>query len=149
MCIRDRHDTAEDGTVNRLYYQLFLHSLCKVHGGRSRIIAYPDMGTDSAEVIGFRNQICAAAYRKYSTLPNCLVDIRPRNSASSSVMQATDIVIGAIAASQNNIISKREKIELAAYVQERSKHPDWNVDTLRSRKDITVWNFKPRNNGAR
>lgn len=144
-----RHVNAENGTVNRLYYQLFIHSLCKHHGREDRMIAYPDYGNDSAEVIGFRNQICAAAYKTYRTIPNCLVDIRPRDSAGSCLMQATDIVIGAIAANLNGIIQKRKKIELSSYVLERSKHRDWAVSTPKHRDDLTVWSFKPSNEGAR
>lgn len=144
-----RHANAENGTVNRLHCHLFLRSLCKNHGQEDRMIAYPDHEGDSAEVIDFRNQICAAAYGKYYTMSNCLVDIRPRDSEGSCIMQAADIVIGAIAANLNGIIQKREKVELSSYVLELSNHRDWTISTPRNRYDLTVWSFKPNNRGAR
>lgn len=76
-------------SVNRMYYQLLLHRLAQFYGGKRAIHVRLDAGNDSKEICKMRNQVCADAFKKYRTLPNCIRSIEPgevpqlRNSAVS------------------------------------------------------------------
>lgn len=61
-----------DTSINRMYYQLCLHRPARFYGKRRAIHIRLDTGNDSADICQMRNQLCAAAYKKYRTLPNCV-----------------------------------------------------------------------------
>ncbi|MRG70392.1 DUF3800 domain-containing protein [Alphaproteobacteria bacterium HT1-32] len=140
------HKTNDDGSpessVNRMYFQLCLHRLCKFYGKACGVYVYPDNGNDSAELIGFRDVLCARAYKTYKTKPNCVRDIKALTSHTEPLIQMADVVTGAIAALRNQRQLKAPKANLAQYVLDRSGHPDWSTDTLHTARFMTVWNFQ-------
>ena len=131
-------------SVNRLYYQLSLHRVCRYYGKSCAIYIYPDHGNDSKEFITFREPLCADAFLRYSTKPNSVRSIMPLDSQHHSVLQAVDVIVGGIAASRNGRISAQHKVELAKHILAKSGRPDWSTDTPMSARFLTVWNFQHR-----
>lgn len=150
ICSFNEFDHRRDGqgspekSVNKLYYQLFLHRICRFYGGSRAIYAFPDRGDDSKELVQFRDSLCAAAYKKYRTKPNCLRNISPQNSDNSPLIQMTDVIIGSIASLRNGHRQDSDKGRLAQYVLENAPHRCWTRDTPREQRKLTVWNFRIR-----
>ena len=128
-------------SVNKLYYQLMLHRVCAKYGKEHPVVMYPDHGADSSEIHGFRGAICAAAYKRYGAMPNCLRDINPVPSRDHNVMQMLDIVIGAFAAEREGRILARPKDDLRKHVMDASGIKDLSTNIGRANK-MTVWNFE-------
>lgn len=139
---RSNEEGTPDSSVNRMYFQLALHRLCRFYGGACGVYIYPDYGDDSAELVGFREILCAKSFRAYGTRPNCVRDIKPLVSHDHPAIQMADVVTGAIAALRNKRVLKKQKADLAQYVLERSGHTDWSIDTPFTARFLTVWNFK-------
>lgn len=148
ICDFTAFDHKKDGlgspekSVNKLYYQLMLHRVCAFYGQQMRIIMTPDHGNDSSEIVNFRGAICAAAYRKYKTRPNCLRAIQPQPSASNNILQMLDVIIGAIAAHRENRKLGPNKVHLRDYILPSSPIKDFSIDTTNEARRLTVWNFK-------
>lgn len=131
-------------SVNRMYYQLAVHRICRYYGKKCAIHIYPDHGDDSADLPSFRTRMCASAYTKHGTKPNCIRAIHPQRSEAHGILQMVDVVIGGIAAKRNGRKLVRPKASLADYILEKSGHADWATDTSRwwASSFFTVWNFK-------
>jgi hypothetical protein len=142
------HKSYEGGTpessVSRMYFQLCLHRLCQFYGPSLAIEVFPDNGNDSRELPSFRGAICAQAYNRYSTRPNCLRSIQPQDSELHNALQMADVIVGAIAAKRNRRELVPHKADLAEYVLEKSGLASWEIDTPASARFFTVWNFKHR-----
>lgn len=67
-------------SVNKLYFQLMLHEVCRRYGSKWRIIMFPDQGSDSEQIGKFREVICAKAYRRYGAQFGSLRAIKPTQS---------------------------------------------------------------------
>ena len=130
-----------DTSANRMYFQLFLHRVCRLYGPRCKIYIYPDVGNDSRDIPKYRDGLCAAAYRRFSAAPNCIRSISPQDSKTHNTMQIVDIVIGGIAA-KCNAIAGGHKAALADYILTRAGRKTWAVDSSRHEKYMTVWNFR-------
>lgn len=147
ICDFTNFDHKKDGpgnpekSVNRLYYQLMLHRVCALYGQKMRILMTPDHGNDSAEIVNFRDAICAAAYQRYNAQPNCLRSIHPQPSAKHNILQMLDIIIGAIAAHREDRILGANKTDLRNHVINASPIKDFSCNTPRSYRKFTVWNF--------
>lgn len=128
-------------SINKMYYQLMLHEVCRRYGDKWRIVMFPDHGPDSDQIGEFRNGICANSYWKYSAKPNCLRAIHPTASNKVNLLQMTDVIIGAMAAQRENRAIKPVKVELREYVMARSPVPDLSVDTHRDERKFSIWNF--------
>lgn len=129
-------------SVNRMYFQLLWHRLCRFYGQSCALHFFPDAGADSAEIVSFREVICARAYKKYRTKPNCLRSIHPQPSDKHPVIQLMDVVVGAAAAKRESRLLSAHKQELADYVT-KTLHPSgWHTDTPSNARRFTVWNFK-------
>jgi len=61
-----------DTSINLLYWQLCLHRLAKFYGKERAIHIRLDAGDDCGNICEMRNQLSAAAYRKFSARPNCI-----------------------------------------------------------------------------
>jgi hypothetical protein len=129
-------------SVNKLYYQLMLHQVCKQYGNRCRIQMFPDHENDSAQVTQFREAICARAYRQYATRPNCLRAIHPIPSSNHNVLQMLDIVIGSIAALREDRQLSGHKMKLANYILEKSPVSSWDQDVTFENNSMSLWNFR-------
>lgn len=145
-----KHAEGRDTSVNRMYYQLAVHRLCNFYGKSCAMHIYPDIGDDSADLLGFRNHMCASGFSKYGTKPNCIRAIKPQCSKAHGVMQMADVLVGAMAAKLNGRATSAHKLALADYVLEKSGHSSWTADRgwptwlKLGSKFFTVWNFKPK-----
>lgn len=137
-------DANRETSVNRMYYQLAVHRLCRKYGKTCAIHIYPDHGDDSADLPKFRTRMCASGYTKHGAKPNCIRDIQPQCSKKHNTLQMVDVLIGAIAAKRNNRTLVLHKASLADYVLAKSGHQDWAKDTSRLASFFTVWNFKAK-----
>lgn len=143
------HHKAKDGenkdtSINKIYYQLLLHRVARFYGGDRAVHVRLDAGNDSADICDMRNQVCADAYRRYATKPNCIRSIEPVSSDKVGLVQMADVVLGAIAAKRNNVVHTSPKGALADYVLRASGRHAWETDTPASARFLTVWNHVPR-----
>lgn len=132
----------KDSSINRMYYQLFLHRLARFYGKTRGIHIRLDAGSDCKDICGMRNQLCADAYRTYGTRPNCIRSIEPVNSANSGLIQLSDVILGGIAAKENNVQHTSPKGDLATFILQASGRHTWSVDTSASARFLTVWHHR-------
>lgn len=132
----------KDTSISRMYYQLFLHRIARYYGKKRAIHIRLDTGNDCRDICGMRNQLCADAYRKYDTAPNCIRSIEPVDSRNSGLIQLADVILGAIAAKQNRLTHTSPKGDLAAFVLRASGRHTWDVNTPTSARFLTVWHHK-------
>lgn len=137
-----REGESRDTSINRMYYQLCLHRPARFYGRKRAIHVRFDAGNDSADICKMRNQLCAAAWRKYRTLANCVRSIEPVDSAKVGIVQMADVILGAAAAKRNDIQHTNAKGDLANFVLERSGLRSWSDDTDERARFLTVWNHK-------
>lgn len=128
-------------SINKMYYQLMLHEVCRRYGDKWRIVMLPDHGPDSDQISEFRDGICANAYRRYRAKPNCLRAIHPTASKKVNLLQMADVIIGAIAAQREDRVVKTVKADLRKYVMTRSPVPDMSINTHRDERKFSIWNF--------
>lgn len=128
-------------SINKMYYQLMLHEVCRRYGDKRRIVMFPDHGPDSNQIGEFRRGICANAYKKYNAKPNCLRDIHPTASKKINLLQMTDVIIGALAAQRENRAINPVKSELREYVMAKCPFPDISSGTHRDERQFSIWNF--------
>lgn len=128
-------------SVNKMYYQLMLHEVCRRYGSKWRIVMFPDHGPDSDQIGDYRNGICARAYKMYSAKPNCLREIHPTASKKVGLLQMTDVIIGAMAAHREDRTVKAVKSDLREYVMAKSPITDLSTDTPRDERQFSIWNF--------
>ena len=125
-----------------MYYQLMLHSVCRLYGDKWRLVMLPDHGPDSDHIGDYREAICAQAYNRYRVQPNCLRAIHPTPSKKVNLLQMTDVIIGAMAAEREKRVLKKVKSELRQYFMEKSPVADLSKNTRREERAFSVWNFK-------
>lgn len=128
-------------SVNKLYYQLFLHRLCREYGTKNRIRIFPDHGADSAEIIEFRKVLCRESANRYNTDPNCLKAIQPQPSARHNILQMVDVIIGALAAEFEARDLNAHKSELRRHVIKQSPTKNLFSNTPRGATKFTIWHF--------
>ena len=85
---------SKDTSINRMYFQLLLHRVAKFYGRTRAIHVRLDAGNDCVDICNMRNQLCAKAYRRFETLPNCVRTIEPANSKNVGLIQLVDVLIG-------------------------------------------------------
>lgn len=135
-----------DTSINRMYYQLFLHRLGRFYGQKRAIHIRLDAGNDCKDICQMRNQLCADAYRTYRTRPNCIRTIEPIRSENSGLIQLSDVVLGGIAAKAYNLQHTSPKGGLATFILQASGRHTWNVDTPASARFLTVWHHRKSGN---
>ncbi len=133
-----------DTSVNRMYFQLCLHRLGQFYGKSRAIHVRLDAGNDCKDICAMRNQLCAAAYTAYDTSPNCVPSIEPVCSKNVGAVQMADVIIGAIAAKQNNVVHMSAKGALADFVLRASGRQSWASDTPKEARFLTVWHHERR-----
>lgn len=133
-----------DTSVNKMYYQLILHRLGQLYGRKRAIHIRLDAGNDCADICDMRAQVCADAYRRYATKPNCFRSIEPVNSQNVGAVQMADVIVGAVAAKMNGAVYKSPKGALSDYVLRASGRHSWAVETPKEARFLTVWHFKRR-----
>lgn len=129
----------KDTSINRMYYQLFLHRLARYYGKTRAIHIRLDAGNDCRDICAMRNELCAAAYNKYQTRPNCVRSIEPVDSQNVGIVQLSDVILGAIAAKRNSLNHTSPKGELASFTLQASGRHSWNTNTAADARFLTVW----------
>lgn len=129
----------KDTSVNRMYFQLCLHRLARFYGQTAAIHVRLDAGNDSKDICNMRNELCAAAYKQLGAKPNCIRSIEPISSHKVGLVQMADVIVGAIAAKQNDVQHTSPKGDLADYVLKASGRPTWAENTPSSERFLTVW----------
>lgn len=140
----DHRKNSGDGretSVNRIYYQLLLHRLANYYGHSRAIHVRLDAGNDSKDVCQMRQQLCADAYRRYRTRPNCIRSIEPVQSHNSGIVQMADVIVGAIAAKRNAVVHTSPKGDLADFVLKTSGRSSWSGSSHKDARFLTVWDF--------
>jgi hypothetical protein len=135
---------SKDTSINRMYFQLLLHKIANFYGAKRAIHVRLDAGNDCADICKMRNQVCAAAYSKYSTLPNCVRSIEPVQSHNVGLVQMADVIIGAIAAKRNKVQHTSPKGDLANYVLKASGRHSWDTNTAFKARFLTVWQHETK-----
>ncbi len=133
-----------DTSVNRMYYQLALHRMCRFYGKKRAIHLRLDSGNDCADIIGMRNQLCADAYSQHNAMPNCVRSIEAMDSMRSGIVQMADVIVGAVAAKRNGRTFASAKGDLCEHMLKTSKHSDWACNTHYTERFFTVWNHKSK-----
>ena len=141
---RARAGEDKDTSVNRMYYQLFLHRLARFYGKSRAIHIRLDAGNDSRDICAMRNQLCADAYKKLKTRPNCIRSIEPLRSHRTGLIQMADVIMGAVAAKVNGLQHTSPKGALADFVLRVSGRHSWGVSTPSGARFLTVWHFSGR-----
>jgi hypothetical protein len=148
---RFNHGAFEGGdsetSVNRMYYQLLVHRVCRFYARRCYIFVYPDQGNDSRDIERFHGQINLAANKRYR-VPHRLARIEQTDSSRCEVMQMVDVIVGGIAHRRNfppSSEARTYKADLADYILQRSQHTSWVHDTPKNARRFTVWNFRHQN----
>lgn len=136
-----RSGEGRETSVNRMYYQLLLHRLAQYYGQSRAIHVRLDRGNDSKDICQMRNQVCADAYRKYNTRPNCIRSIEPVQSHHSGIVQLADVIVGAIAAKRNSVVHASAKGDLADYILKASGRTTWSGNTPKDSYFLTLWDF--------
>ncbi|RYG95260.1 MAG: DUF3800 domain-containing protein [Alphaproteobacteria bacterium] len=134
----------KDTSVNRMYFQLCLHRIARFYGKQTTIHVRLDVGNDADDVCGMRNEVCAKAYKQHKTRPNCIRTLETMNSKSAGLIQMADVIVGAIAAKQNNVQHTSPKGDLADHVLKRSGLSTWGRSTPMNARFLTVWHFEGR-----
>lgn len=134
----------KDTSVNRMYFQLCLHRLARFYGKSAAIHVRLDAGNDSRDICGMRNELCAVAYKQLATRPNCIRSIEPIASHKVGLIQMADVIMGAIAAKQNDVKHRSPKGELADYVLKASGRNSWGSSTPAEERYLTVWHHRQR-----
>ena len=134
----------KDRRINGVYENLLIHRVARFYGKDTAIHCIFDSGDDCAEIVGRRNFICAKAYRKYQTAPNCIRTLEPMQSHKSGLIQMTDVLVGGIGALRNARQLSSPKADLAHFIHEKSGHQDWATNTGKEARKFTVWNFKAK-----
>lgn len=132
----------KDTSINRMYFQLFLHRVARFYGRTRAVHIRLDAGNDCKDICEMRNQLCAKAYSRYQTRPNCVRTIEPVNSENVGIVQLSDVILGAIAAKQNNIQHTSPKGDLAAFALQASGRHSWSVGTAADARFLTVWHHQ-------
>lgn len=133
-----------DTSINRMYYQLCLHRLARFYGKDRYVHVRLDAGNDSRDICALRNELCADAYKRHSARPNCIHSIEPVDSRNHGLIQLSDVLVGAVAAVQNDVKHSSPKGDLARYVLRKSGRHSWGASTPASARFMTVWHFKGR-----
>lgn len=130
-----------DTSINRMYFQLFLHRVARFYGKTRAVHIRLDAGSDCRDICSMRNQLCASAYSKYQTRPNCVRSIEPVDSRNVGLVQLVDVIIGAIATKQNAVQHTSPKGALADFVLQASGRQSWSGTTANARF-FTVWHHQ-------
>lgn len=131
-------------SINRMYYQLALHRLAQFYGKKRAIHIRLDAGNDCRDICDMRNQLCADAFRRYGALPNSIRSVEPVCSKRVGIIQMADVIVGAIAAKQNEVQHTSAKGDLADFVLRSSGRHSWESDTASKARFLTVWHHKAR-----
>lgn len=139
---KHKQASGKDTSINKLYWQLCLHRLARLYGKQCAIHIRLDMGNDCADICAMRNQLCAAAYKKLQTMPNCIRSIEPMDSSKSGLIQMADVVMGGIASSLNGNRQDTPKGHLSSFILKASGRHSWATNTSSNDKFLTVWPYR-------
>ena len=131
-----------DTSINKLYWQLCLHRLAKFYGKHRAIHIRLDAGDDCSNICKMRNELSAAAFKKFSAQPNCIRSIEPMGSEKSGLIQLSDVLLGGIASQLNENRADTSKGRLAEFIRKSSGRHSWSTSTPAAHKFLTVWHYR-------
>ncbi|MEM7470254.1 MAG: DUF3800 domain-containing protein [Pseudomonadota bacterium] len=131
-----------DTSINKLYWLLCLHRLAKFYGEKRAIHIRLDSGDDCSHICTMRNQLSAAAFRKFKARPNCIRSIEPMSSEKSGLIQLSDVLLGGIASQLNGNRGDTCKGKLAEYIRKTSGRHSWSTSTPAKHRFLTVWHYQ-------
>lgn len=137
---RENNQT-RDTNINKIYWLLCLHRLAKFYGKQRAIHIRLDAGDDCSNICEMKNQLSAAAFKKFDARPNCVRTIEPMSSEKSGLIQLSDVLIGGIASQLNNNRADTSKGQLAEYIRKTSGRASWSTSTPGSHRFLTVCNY--------
>mgnify|MGYP006272233701 CR=1 FL=1 len=140
-------------TVGKLYYQLLLHRALKFYGGAARLHIRPDKG-DCGKKLGpnklvLLDEAVGRYGRKYGVTKNSIASLEQADSATESLLQLTDVTLGAFTAWKNERHLKPRtkrvipKNRLSRLVRDLYGCPDLDEDTNKDVRDFSIWRFRP------
>jgi hypothetical protein len=143
------HKSFEGGTpessVNRMYYQLLVHRVCKAYARKCYIFCYPDKGVDGSELAEYLGAINFQANQRYKT-QHKLALVEQRDSKLCNLTQMVDVIIGGIAHRCNNPNAEAgHKKDLADYVYRKAGVKTWLRNAMPKGRRFTVWHFQHQN----
>lgn len=131
-----------DTSINLIYWSLCLHRVAAYYGKKRAIHIRLDAGNDCEDIVNMRVQLCAAAYQKFATRPNCVRTIEPMSSEASGLVQMADVLVGGIASQMNGNRQDTEKGKLAEFIRVASGRHSWATETPMANRFTTVWHYK-------
>ncbi|NKX40717.1 DUF3800 domain-containing protein [Rhodobacteraceae bacterium R_SAG2] len=138
---RRQEGQTRDTSINKLYWQLCLHRLAKLYGKNRAIHIRLDAGDDCTHICAMRNQLSAAAFKKYNTRPNCIRSIEPMSSHKSGLIQLSDVLLGGIASQLNKNRADTSKGKLAEFIRKASGRHSWSTSTPADHRFLTIWHW--------
>ena len=134
----------KDTSISKMYFQLLLHRVARFYGKHRAIHVRLDAGNDSKDICAMRNQLCAKAYARYQTAPNCVRSIEPVCSKRVGIVQMADVLVGAIAARVNDVQHTSAKGHLADFALQASGLKSWSNNSAYNARFLTVWHHTAR-----
>jgi hypothetical protein len=139
---KQQEGQTRDTSINKLYWQLCLHRLARFYGKERAIHIRLDSGDDCSNICDMRNQLSAAAFKRFSARPNCIRSIEPLRSEKSGLIQLSDVLLGGIASQLNENRADTNKGQLAEYIRKASGRHSWASSTPASHRLLTVWHYR-------
>ncbi len=139
-----RNDGGKAESMKRMYYQLILHRLLKKHGTFYDCYALIDKCNELEGLQNLKQGLNSASQR--FGCKDALRIIEFRDSEKEPILQLNDLILGAICAQKNRRFEEAQagqyKANLAGYVMGKTGLTNYDNDTPRSAKDLTIWNLK-------
>lgn len=147
---RFNHDLREDGgrneSLKRMYYQLILHRLGKKHGQTCSLYAFPDKANELTGLDGMKWGLNSTLRRYHGCKGDPVKAIKFRNSETEPLLQLNDLILGGVCYQKNRRFEADDaghpKANLAGYIMGRAGLLNYNVDTVKSARNFTIWNLK-------
>jgi hypothetical protein len=147
---RFNHNLRKDGgkgeSIKRMYYQLILHRLGKLHGESHRLFVFPDKCNELKGLTELKSALNIDIERKFGFRPGPLKAIELRDSQDEIFLQINDLILGAICYQKNKRYSDKSagqaKANLAGDVLGLSALEHLDQNTPLTAKNFTVWNLQ-------
>tara|TARA_B100000614_G_C14327645_1_gene403253 strand:+ start:32 stop:532 length:501 start_codon:yes stop_codon:yes gene_type:complete len=129
----------------KFYYQLILHCFSTQYK-TARFIVKLDKRVSSYSLDDLKNVLNNGFNKKVGKRVYPFANVEAVDSKKSEIMQLNDIILGGIGYIKNGfhslVGSKKAKVDLADYIQNKSGIYTFDVDTPYKQQRFKIWNFK-------
>jgi Protein of unknown function (DUF3800) len=143
-----RPDGGKSASLRRMYYQLILHRLGTKYGKTCHLYAFADHAKELAGLELLKVGLNSVLKSKYKCPENCLKAIEFRDSASETLLQVNDLLLGAVCYQKNRRFEDPEaghpKANLSGFVLGKSGLIDYDTNTPISEYGFTIWNLESK-----